>query len=213
MTESVHDHRLRDTRRTSDILHEFLDGDGDERLTLGGLMDAMGDRAYGMLLLIFALPNMLPLGIPGLTSVLGTPLFVFAAQLAVGRPTPWIPEWLANRSASRAQVLPIAKRFLPYLDRAEKLLRPRWPVLTGPVGERVIGAVCFLLGVIIALPIPLGNILPSFAVSILALAVLERDGIAAAIGHALSLLSLAVVFTVVVGIIAAFLLFLRHAFG
>ena len=54
------------------------------------------------------------------------------------------------------------------------------------------GLVCFVLSVILALPIPLGNIPPALAICLMALGILERDGgwivaglITAAIGVAI----------------------------
>ena len=61
--------------------------------------------------------------------------------------------------------------------RAERLLRPRLLWLTCALGERLIGAVCLFLAVVLVLPIPFGNMLPAAAISLLALGVLERDGL------------------------------------
>ena len=55
----------------------------------------------------------------------------------------------------------------------------------------VLGALAFLLSVVVTLPIPLGNILPAFAVCLIALGVLERDGIWASVGAVIGLAALA----------------------
>ena len=51
------------------------------------------------------------------------------------------------------------------------------PALTGDTPERVIGAFYLVLAVILTLPIPLGNVLPALAISIIALGMIERDGV------------------------------------
>ncbi|HET8725912.1 MAG TPA: exopolysaccharide biosynthesis protein [Alphaproteobacteria bacterium] len=205
--------RPQDARRTSDVLRDFLQHTGDPRVSLGELITAMGDRAYGVLLLLFALPNMLPIGVPGMTAVFGAPLILFSAQLAIGLPAPWVPVWLANRSISHEHLSRVIGRSLPYLEQAERLLRPRWLVFTGSLGERVIGFVCFVLGLVIALPIPLGNILPAAAVAVLAIAILERDGAAAIAGHLVAAISLIIVSVVVIAIVEALFFFLGRAFS
>lgn len=205
--------RPQDVQRTSDVLRDFLTDNPEPRVALGDLVAVMGDRAYGVLLLTFALPNMLPIGVPGMTAVFGAPLILFSAQLAVGLPTPWLPAWLAERSISQDHLSRIIAGSLPHLERAEKVLRPRWLPLTGPLGERVIGLVGLVLGVVIALPIPLGNILPAVAVAILAVAILERDGAAAMVGHAVAAVSLLIVSVVVIAVVEALLFFLARAFA
>ena len=45
-----------------------------------------------------------------------------------------------------------------------------------------VGAICLLLAVIITLPIPLGHMVPGAAISVLALGMIERDGLAIGLG-------------------------------
>jgi hypothetical protein len=71
----------------------------------------------------------------------------------------------------------VVRRVVPWLQRAEKMLRPRLSPLALPPMEYVIGLVCLLLAVVLVLPVPLGNVLPALAISVLSLAVLERDGL------------------------------------
>src|SRR3546814_11677546 len=85
--------------------------------------------------------------------------------------------------------------------------------LTDWTGERVLGIVCLALAVIITLPIPFANMLPGLAVTALALGLIERDGLAVLIGLALSVVSLAFVFFVVVAFVQAIFFFLAQAFS
>jgi hypothetical protein len=63
-----------------------------------------------------------------------------------------------------------------WLQRAERMLRPRASALALPPMEYLVGLVCLLLAIVVLLPIPLGNMLPALAISMLALGILERDG-------------------------------------
>jgi hypothetical protein len=67
--------------------------------------------------------------------------------------------------------------------------RPRLLFLFGAWGHRAIGLVCTLLALVLILPIPLGNMLPAAAVSVLSLALVQRDGFLALAGYALAALS------------------------
>lgn len=65
-------------------------------------------------------------------------------------------------------------------------------MLLNPIGERLIGVVCLALALVLILPIPGGNILPAMAVSTLAFALIQRDGVIAIVGYLLALTSASV---------------------
>jgi len=192
--------------RTSSLLRDFVASQTEPRVTMGALRDALDDRGFGVLILIFALPNLVPVNIPLLSAVLGLPLVLLAAQLAYGRHKPWLPDWLARQSFPRLGFAAVVMHASPYLERAERLLRPRLPGLLSWTGERLIGVALLILGVVLTAPIPLGNWLPAFAIAILGLALVEKDGVAVLIGLAVGVIGLVVVATVIGGVIAATML-------
>lgn len=201
------------SRRTSQLLREFLAGETGPRITLGALRDALGDRGFGVLLFIFALPNLVPVNIPLLSAVLGLPLVLLAAQLSYGRHKPWFPDWLTDQTFSRQGFAAVVTRALPYLERAERLLRPRLTVLLSWTGERLIGIAILILALVLALPIPFANWLPACAIAIIALAIVEKDGVAVLVGLVVGVLSLIVAAAVVIGLIKAFLLLFSGVVG
>jgi hypothetical protein len=178
-----------------------------ERIRIGDLFTALGDRAIGALMFVFAVPNVVPVP-PGVSTVLGAPLLFLAAQLMTGR-APWLPAVVAQRSLSREDFARLMDRVLPWLMRGEKLLRPRLGMWVRPPMEYLVGAICLLLAMVLVLPIPLGNALPALAISVLALGVLERDGLWVLAGTAAAVFAGAVVSGVVVGLVKAGL-FLLH---
>jgi hypothetical protein len=159
-----------------------------ERISLGDITRLLGDRGYGVLMLVLVLPGALP----GISSIAAIPLALVALQLAIGLPRPWLPRFLANRSLSRADFARMIGQALPYLTRIERLLRPRLTVLTGPVGERVIGLACLALALLLTVPI-LFNLPLVVPIALMSLAVLERDGLVGAVGLAAGCLALAAV--------------------
>jgi len=168
----------------------------------------LGDRALAALLFIFAFPNVLPTP-PGTSAILGAPLVFLAAQLAFGR-GPWLPAVIANRSLTRASFNALMLRIGPWLNRAERLLRPRITLLAVPPMEYLVGGVCLLLALVLVLPIPLGNALPAVAISLLALGILERDGWWILGGLAAAIFALTVVSGVVFALIKAAFYFMTH---
>lgn len=183
-----------DLRATSDILLRLVRDFPGERLTMGDVVAALEDRTFGLLMLLLALPNCPPMpGIPFVSTITGTPLAFFAGQLALGRPTPWLPARLLRSSIGRAELLRVLETVAPYVRRLERLLKHRLPQLaTGP-GERAAAGVACVLAVILALPIPGGNLLPAWAIVFFALGIVERDGVCIVIGGVLTVIALAVV--------------------
>src|SRR5262245_7202598 len=193
-------------RRTSHLLRDFVTSHPEPRISLGALGDALGDRGFGVLLFIFALPNLVPVNIPLLSAVLGLPLVLLAAQLTYGRHKPWFPDWLTRQSFSRNGFANVVLRSLPYLERAERLLRPRLTFLLSWTGERLVGLAILILALVLALPIPFANWLPACAIAIIGLAIVEKDGLAVLVGLAVGVASLVAAAVVVVGLVKAFLL-------
>ena len=167
----------RRSQRVSDILEFLANSWPGERLSLGDIVSALGDRGYGILLFVLALPG----AIPGVAAFAAIPLALVALQMTIGMPRPWLPRFLAERSISRRDFAAMAARALPYLTRIERLLKPRLAVVTGLVGERLIGVTCVALALLLMIPI-LFNVPLAIPVAVMALAVIERDGLFAAVG-------------------------------
>ena len=163
-------------RPTLSAVLTALASDWDQpRISVAQLMAALEDRGLIGLLLILAIANVIP-NPPGTSAVLGLPMLYLSWQMMHGG-MPWLPRFLAARSFDIEFFRAVVTRAMPHLNRVERLLRPRLPVLSGPRAMTLLGAVCVLLSVVLVLPIPFGNLLPAAAIAIIALGALERDGI------------------------------------
>lgn len=160
----------------------------EPRITVGELMESFDGRAMGALLLIFSLICVLPLP-PGGTTIFGAPLMLLAPQLMIGSGAPWLPAAMCARSIATSDLARNLPRAVRWLRWIEAISRPRLLFLFGRWGQRAIGLVCTVLALVLILPIPLGNMLPAAAVSVLALALVQRDGYLALAGYALAALS------------------------
>jgi len=188
-----------DELATSSILIRLVRDFPGERLTMGDIVTALEDRAFGLLMLLLALPNCPPMpGIPFVSTVTGTPLAFFAGQLALGHHTPWLPRRLLRQSIGRAQLLRALLTITPYVRKVERLLKHRLPGLATGLGERIAATTAFILAVILALPIPGGNLLPAWAIVFFSLGIIERDGVCIVVGFAVTAVALAIVALVLV---------------
>ncbi len=196
-------HRRKKERRLSAILRE-LEARPEERISIYDIAAAFGDRAFSAIMLVFGLLTMAAV-VPGSSIITGAPLFLVAGQMLAGRKTLWLPQRFGNRTVAPSDIGRLNTRFLTFLRRMERLLQPRLPVMFAPMSIRFLGLVSFLLAAVIVLPIPFGNLGPGFAIAMIALAILTRDGLAAIAGIAIGVGS--VIFLVVFygGAIALFL--------
>jgi hypothetical protein len=202
------------TRKISAILAELAASAAGERVALRDMVEAFGDRAFGIVLLTFSLPNAVGLGvIPGLSAVFGVPQIFVAAQMASGLHKLWLPRWLLERSVARADFRTMIDRSMPYLLRAERVLKPRLPLLTSYAAERLLGLVFVVLAVIVSLPIPFGNQPPGIAMAILALAWIERDGVWVIVGLVVAAIAVAIAAAVAAAGAAAIYLLVTEVLG
>lgn len=112
----------------------------------------------------------------------------------MGAETPWLPRGLIEKPLKRADLRGLFKRLGPIVRSMELITRPRLRPMFAPLGERAIGVVCTLLALVLVLPIPLGNLAPGATVAVLALALLQRDGVLALLGYLMALGSGALLF-------------------
>jgi hypothetical protein len=198
----------------STVLLAFAASLDRARIQWGELDQLLGDRSFGFLLLLFALPNSIPLvGIPGVSTVTGIVLIVIAIQMIGGLRRLYLPERMQRRSFSGTGFKKLIQRAAPWLAKLERGLKPRWLWLTSSRAERWLGGVCLLLALLLILPIPFGNFFPGFAVVLLALGLIEKDGAFIVAGLAMTVVSVIALGGLVWTIITGALLFLQQLAG
>lgn len=161
---------------TATLLDGFAAGDPDEVLRIGDLLKDFGPAAFGMLLFIGVLPAFIP--VPGVGGAIGGPMVILVGvQLLLGMRKVWLPAFLAKRGPHRSAMIRFRQRMAPWLRRLEKLVRPRMAgFLDNRIALSFTGLLLVLLGILLALPIPLTNYVFGFLLLLFALALLERDG-------------------------------------
>lgn len=189
-------------RRLSEMLQALAASQTSGRVDLAAIARFMGRGSIAALLIVLALPMAVPIPLPGISVIFGIPLIVVSGQLLLGRRDAWLPRALARRSLAMADLALVVGRVLPRLRALERLVKPRLEWLTGDWAMLPVGAVCLLLAIVITLPIPLGHVLPGTAIVVLALGLLERDGVVVGLGLLLSLVAMAVIALASAGLVA-----------
>ena len=168
-------------------LLELLD-DADflnDHVTWGEIMDQIGSRSFGPLLLIGGLVTLAPLigDIPGVPTLIGIFVVLVVGQLLIGREHIWLPAFLLDRSIEKHKLhkaLTWMKKPAGFVDR---LLKPRLSFLVEGAMSHVIALLC--MGVALVMPImevvPFSANLAGAALTGFGLALIARDGLLAII--------------------------------
>lgn len=167
--------------------------------TVGDLLHALGDEGVAVVLLIFAVPAIVPTpGIPaGL--VFGTALALLSIQIMLGVRRLWLPNRLAGISVPRSLIDRTASHGAPLLARLERYTKPRGTLHARSMMRPLLGLVIFGMAILIALPIPFGNMLPGIAVLITALGIAQQDSLAIGAGLLVAILAVALSVALLVG--------------
>lgn len=182
---------VREAHSTAERLAGITAAVAAERPTLGQILHALGGSGPGLALILLSLPSFIP--VPGVPTglVFGTALALVSFQLMAGAQGLRLPEWLARRPVPRQTLLSATAWLARHVERIEKKLQPRLPLLTGRATRLILGPTILLLAILILLPIPFGNQPASLAVIALAFGQLARDGLAILLGLVLAALATA----------------------
>ena len=160
-------------------------------VTLDELMSAMGRSSIAFAILILSLPALTP--IPGpFGLVFGSCLAIVSLQIIAGFRRIWLPQFLGQRQVSGGTIELMVRYTAPLVARVETLLRKnRLRRFAGPRVQAFLGLPVLLLAIAVALPIPFGNMLPVAALVMIALGLMERDGLVTILGLGMGVIALA----------------------
>ena len=159
--------------QTIEALAERAPEDG---FSLRAIFDQLDESAFGAGLFLLALPCCIPF-LYGVPQVVSLPMMALAAQMAMGREQPWMPDKLGNRKIDRKGLTQMAAGGRKWLGWIERIIRPRFTVITGKRSERVIGLFLCVFCASILVPLPMTNTVPGFAVAIASFGLMQKDGL------------------------------------
>ena len=162
-------------------LEQLVSDAPDDNVDLSWILHQLHERAFGLFLLILALPCCIPF-LYGVPQIVSLPLMFISAQIVSGRREPWLPGKFGARTISRAALSSLSRRAAPWLRRIEGLSKPRLVQLTNRPLDRVVGIALVLFSASILVPLPGTNTVPGFAVVIVAMGLLQRDGVLVIVG-------------------------------
>lgn len=159
-----------------------------EPLVLRDILTITAERGFCLMIALLALPFIFPIP-PGLTGIAGIGILLLSLQMLLGFHQPWLPAKVANfpfPSKIAKQLLNPVKRLSRILER---ITRPRLSAIAqNRYIWRLNGLWLTWLTLLLMLPIPFTNPLPAIGILLLAIAMLEADGLLMGIAYVWTLL-------------------------
>lgn len=153
---------------------------GNERVSMRAMAQAHGPDAHGTLLLLLAMPCVLP--VPGVGTVLAVGIATLALAMWRGHCAPCLPPRVAELELPGRWARRVLGALAAAYTVAGRHTRERLSHVAGPGWRSMTALTVGSMALIVLLPIPFGNLLPAVALTLIGLGLVFRDGLAVALG-------------------------------
>ncbi|MEX5746467.1 exopolysaccharide biosynthesis protein [Massilia sp. X63] len=163
-------------------------------ITLSELIHRVGNDGLLILAALLTLVFLIPVSIPGVSTVFGAAILLIGLSRLFGREL-WIPARLKHRTIATKKLRPLLRKSLSWLGKIERVSKPNripWLVAGGSV-QHLNNAALILGAVLLMMPfglIPFSNTFPAVALLFLAIGLLQRDGVCVLLGHISNVLTI-----------------------
>lgn len=158
-----------------------------DKLTLGELLDVFGDEGLLLLTMLLTLVFLIPVSIPGVSTVFGAAILLVGISRLLGRSL-WLPRSLRDKALPADKLRPGLAHGMAWVRRLERISRPHR--LRGFVDGRaanLFNNLAFILAALLLMApfgfVPFSNTLPALALLFFAAGMIQRDGGAILLGH------------------------------
>lgn len=172
--ESVKSHTFLDSLKE---IHEITNK--QEKIKIRELFACLSGRGYAALLIVLSFPFCFPLQIPGFSTPFGLLLSFLGLRIAFAKRL-WWPQWALDKEFSSHSISKIVSRMIHFFNGNKGFVRPRLTFLSqNPILHRINGILVAVLGLFLALPLPIPftNLLSAIPILCIGLGLLEDDGL------------------------------------
>jgi len=202
-----HDHNL------SSDLQRILDAHEREAIAVSDVVETIGDRGFGIFLVLIALPSALPIPAVGYSIPFGFLLIILGIGVLTGRQAPWLPRWALKLEIPRKMAVTMVEWAVKFLSKIEFLIKRRLLWATTAWGRSMGGAVVIAMALLMMIPIPFTNTFPSFVIFLIGVGMTEKDGLIFLAAAFLGALAAAAYIVVAVLVLTFGVDFLKNLFG
>ncbi len=155
------------------LLHRLT----EKPLSLGEILAETSERGFSLVIAVLVLPFLFPMP-PGLTGPFGGACLLLSAQIMLGRRSPWLPRKIARYKFPRSFAQILLKNLRRVTRVLEKITRPRFAkIADNAYVWRFNGLCIFWLALLLISPVPFTNPIPTIGILMIAVAMIESDGL------------------------------------
>ena len=197
-----HEARDHDVTALGEQLGAIIRNLPEDQLTLGELLDVFGDEGLLLLTILLTLVFLIPVSIPGVSTVFGAAILLVGISRLVGRPL-WLPAKLRDKALPAHKLRPGLTAGMVWVRRLERISRPhRLHVFVEGRAQDLLNNLGFILAALLLMApfgfVPFSNTLPALALLFYAVGLIQRDGGAMLLGH-LANVGTIIYFTILIG--------------
>jgi len=179
--------RINEAGSLGDQLQAIIAQLPEDQLTLGELLQVFGDEGLLLLTILLTLVFLIPVSIPGVSTVFGAAILLVGVSRLLRRPL-WLPAKLRERALPASRLRPALTGGLHWVRRLERVSRPyRLRGLVEGRAQDIFNNLAFILAALLLMApfgfIPFSNTLPGLALLLYAIGMIQRDGSAILLGH------------------------------
>lgn len=165
--------------KISTILNNLEELNNETRkISIGELLEKFQKNGFAVILFIIAIPMALPLPVPPpLNFLFGLPLLFLTLQMVLGYKKPFLPGWVRNKNLPNEIVTKSITRVRRWLDKIDKIVKPRLDFLMGDIGYWLLGLCSFIMSLSIFTIYPMSNTVPSFFIAMASFGRITEDGL------------------------------------
>ena len=113
----------------SHLLTTLIDDIDGDTVTLQALLEASGRQGMLLICALSSLPFLIPVSIPGVSTVFGAAIVLLACALFLNR-LPWLPRRILDKPLDATKLKPVLRKGVGIVSKIDRWVQPRWPALT-----------------------------------------------------------------------------------
>lgn len=181
----------------------FLQQEGKNKsLSLAEILQVLSGKGQSLILILLSLPFCQPIQIPGLSTPFGLMVAFIGLRMAFGKKI-WLPKKLLKKDIPKHSLNKITEKTLHLIRKMKPWIHPRFTWISRSFFmKKGNGLMIFVLGLLLALPlpIPMSNLTAAWSILLIAFGTLEDDGIFILTGYLVSLLTFVFFLMIALGI-------------
>lgn len=183
--------KLLDSTLASETLKKIGKKKEEGSTKIAELIEDFHENGILLAMIFFALPVAMPLPYPpGFTTVMGLPLIILLIQMINDNKKVKLPQRVSDYEIKNSTFKMISNKIVSVIETVEKYVKPRMNFAKSVYCEQLVGFICFVAVISVAIPIPLTNAIPVLGITVMALDLLNRDEIVIIVGIAVTFIGI-----------------------